>query len=549
MNDFSQLVDQAESALEAAQSYVNEIGKVVRLAVYQDGQPNNALLTSRQRIVHGYAWAETTVHGLAAIISWSKGLLERGRMTEGEACVIKIAFGEYLAQFIGGIPMGQNEYFRPSDAGMTEAAQTLASESSVSEFLATGNSVKNRGMIFQYLLSSGYINDRFDDEFLDEIRSQYRRFTSEQIIPYAQAWHLANDLIPDELIDELAALGTFGVCIPEANGGLGLGKLVMCIITEELSRGWLAAGSLGTRSEIAGDLILASGTEAQKNTFLPQIANGEMLPTAVFTEPNTGSDLGSISTRAERVHDGWRINGAKTWITHASRSDLMTLLVRSLPDKKGYDGLSMLLAPKPRGNENDLFPVAGLTGTEVEVLGYRGMREYELAFDGFMAPKEALLGDEEGNGFKQLMSTFEGARIQTAARSVGVARRAFELGFQYACDRSQFGRQIADFPRVSDKLSMMITDIVVARELTYFAALEKDQGRRCDIEAGMAKLFAARAAWANADASVQIHGGNGYAQEFEISRILCDARILNIFEGAAEIQAQVIARGLLAGRN
>jgi (2S)-methylsuccinyl-CoA dehydrogenase len=323
----------------------------------------------------------------------------------------------------------------------------------------------------------------------------------------------------------------------------------MCVITEELSRGWIGTGSLGTRSEIAGELIMLGGTPAQKSYWLPKIASGEILPTAVFTEPDTGSDMASLSTRAVRSENGWKITGAKTWITHAARTDLMTLMARTKPDVAGYAGLSMLLVPKPRGTEADPFPAAGMDGSEIEVLGYRGMREYALAFDNMEAPQDALLGGEEGQGFKQLMRTFEGARIQTAARAVGVARRAFELGFQYATDRKQFGKALIGFPRVSDKLALMIVDMVMARELTYFAARQKDSGKRCDIEAGMAKLLAARAAWSNADSALQIHGGNGYALEYEISRVLCDARILNIFEGAAEIQAQVIARGILEGRN
>jgi (2S)-methylsuccinyl-CoA dehydrogenase len=232
----------------------------------------------------------------------------------------------------------------------------------------------------------------------------------------------------------------------------------------------------------------------------------------------------------------------------------MTLMARTLYQKDGaevagYAGLSMLLVPKPRGTAEEPFPAPGMSGSEIEVLGYRGMREYALQFDAMAAPADALLGGEEGHGFKQLMRTFEGARIQTAARAVGVARRALELGLSYATTRKQFGQPIIAFPRVSDKIAMMAVDMVMARELTYAAARTKDSGKRCDIEAGMAKLLAARCAWANADASLQIHGGNGYALEYEISRILCDARILNIFEGAAEIQAQVIAKGRLSERN
>jgi (2S)-methylsuccinyl-CoA dehydrogenase len=257
-----------------------------------------------------------------------------------------------------------------------------------------------------------------------------------------------------------------------------------------------------------------------------------------------------LQTRAVRDGDQYRIFGAKTWITHGARSDLMTLLARTGEGGQGgYRGLSMFLAPKPRGSDADPFPAEGMTGTEIPVLGYRGMKEYEIGFDGFVVPADGLLGGIEGQGFKQLMATFESARVQTAARAIGVAQNALELGLAYARERRQFQRPLIAFPRVSHKLAIMVTETMLARQLAYFAAREKDSGRRCDIEAGMAKLLAARVAWANADNALQIHGGNGYALEYPISRVLCDARILNIFEGAAEIQAQVIARGLLSGRN
>jgi (2S)-methylsuccinyl-CoA dehydrogenase len=209
----------------------------------------------------------------------------------------------------------------------------------------------------------------------------------------------------------------------------------------------------------------------------------------------------------------------------------------------------MLLAEKPRGTDSNPWPIKGLTGTEIEVLGYRGMKEFELAFDGFLVSADNLLGGVEGMGFKQLMQTFEAARIQTAARAIGVAQAAMEQALDYAQNRAQFGEAIINFPRVSDKIAMMAVEIMIARQLTYHAAREKDSGRRCDLEAGMAKLLAARVAWSSADNAVQIHGGNGFALEFPVSRLVCDARILNIFEGAAEIQAQVIARRLLDGTN
>ncbi len=499
-------------------------------------------LDTEQHAAHGLAWIDTAIEAIRALHAWG-----RQQHGDAEALVVAIGTGETLAQLAGGLPMGQNEFIRPADFGLNDHVPALLA-------VAKGNTAQNRAALAALLRDGAQISDQFNDELLDSVRDQYRRFTDDRILPHAHNWHLDNALIPDEVITELAALGTFGVCIAQEYGGLGLGKLVMCVITEELSRGWIGTGSLGTRSEIAGELIMLGGTSAQKAHWLPKIASGAVLPTAVFTEPDTGSDMANLQTRAiqrtaGQKPDGWEITGAKTWITHAARTDLMTLLARTLPDIKGYAGLSMFLVPKPRGTEENPFPAGGMTGSEIEVLGYRGMREYALQFDAMNAPADALLGGVEGQGFKQLMRTFEGARIQTAARAVGVARRALELGLAYAMGRKQFGQPLINFPRVGDKLAMMATDMVMARELTYFAARTKDSGKRCDIEAGMAKLLAARVAWANADASLQIHGGNGYALEYEISRVLCDARILNIFEGAAEIQAQVIARGKLQDRN
>ena len=310
---------------------------------------------------------------------------------------------------------------------------------------------------------------------------------------------MKNDYIPMEVIGGLADLGVFGLTIPEEFGGMGLGKTAMCVVTEELSRAYIGVGSLGTRSEIAAELIIGGGTPAQKEKYLPRIASGEIMTTAVFTEPNTGSDLASLRTRAVRDGDVYRISGNKTWITHPVRADVMTLLARTNPAETGYKGLSMFLAEKPRGDAAEPFPVAGMSGSEIEVLGYRGMKEFEIGFDGFLVPAENLLGGEEGQGFKQLMQTFESARIQTAARGVGVAQSAMDLALRYAKERVQFGKALINFPRVADKIAMMAVEIHIARQITYFAARAKDAGKRCDLEAGMAKLLAARVAWAAAD--------------------------------------------------
>ena len=513
----------------------------------QDGKVQSALLNEHQRALHGLAWMTTTVEAIVRAAQWGLDLHAGGKLQEMERLVLTVGIGEYLQQIAYGLPMSQSEVVRPHELGIESAIAVLISHPAFVWFQAHGVNSDTRSALVALYRSGQPLSETVFDEELDMVREQFRRFTENEITPYAHQWHMADELIPDNVVAKLAELGVFGICIPEQYDGLGMGKRAMCIVTEELSRGYIGTGSLGTRSEIAGELILSAGTEEQKTHWLPKIATGEVLPTAVFTEPDTGSDLASLRTRASQRADGrWQIDGNKTWITHAARSDLMTLLARSEPDEKGHAGLSMFLAPKIRGNCEQPFPTEGMDGGEIRVLGYRGMKEYEISFDGFTIPEDAVLGGTRGQGFRQLMQTFEGARIQTAARAVGVAWRAFDLAWKYANDRKQFGKPIIEFPRVSDKLALMLADIVMAREVTYFAADEKERGHRCDIEAGMAKLLAARVAWSNADQGLQVHGGNGYAEEFEISRVLCDARILNIFEGAAEIQAQVIGRGLLS---
>lgn len=533
-----------DEAVDASASYLASAKASVAARVMRGGQVDVVLADRHQRALHGLAWIATNAAAIEAAARWNAASSPVGDL---DRLALRLGVGEYLYQLATGIPMNQSEFARPVDVGIEGTASLL--EVALS-FLGEDGGEAIRAAISDCLRAGHALDNRLGDDALDMVREQFRRFADEEIAPHAHGWHLADSLIPIEVVSRLAGLGTFGVCIAENHGGLGMGKLAMCVITEELSRGWIAAGSLGTRSEIAGELISIAGTPEQRTRWLPRIASGEVLPTAVFTEPDNGSDLGSITTRASRDARGdWIVNGAKTWITHASRSDLMTLLVRTSPGEPGYRGLSMLLAAKERGTPADRFPSEGLSGSDIEVLGYRGMQEFDLAFDGFRVEAGGLLGGREGQGFKQLMQTFESARIQTAARSVGVARNAFDLGLRYALDRRQFGRPIVAFPRVHDKLALMAAEILMARELTYASARAKDANRRCDIEAGMAKMLAARIAWSNADGSMQIHGGIGYALESQISRVLCDARILNVFEGAAEIQANVIGKGLLAGLN
>ena len=547
ISDQSELFDKCSLAVTAANKLLVSARLAAKAALDEAGG-QKAGSVALQSTTHGLAWFATYVEALRQMLDWGRRLQAEGRFGEFELLLLSAAFGEYLAQLQGGIAMSQGEIIRPAGLGLTQTDIAEFSQGAVAELIAHGYNDGVKAELAS-LITAHAGNTAYGDTGLDEtheaMREEMRRFADSEIRPYAHEWHLENAYIPMQVIEKMSEMGVFGLTIPEEFGGLGLGKEAMCLVSEELSRGYIGVGSLGTRSEIAAELILTGGTDAQKEHYLPKIASGEILPTAVFTEPNTGSDLASLKTRAVKEGDDYVITGQKTWITHPVRADLMTLLVRTNPNEKGYRGLSMLLAEKPRGSDDEPFPAEGMSGGEIEVLGYRGMKEYEISFDGFKVPASQLLGSEEGQGFKQLMETFEAARIQTAARAIGTAQLALDLALSYARERQQFGKAIYEFPRVANKIVMMAVEIMIARQLTYYSAREKDEGRRCDLEAGMAKLLAARIAWASADNALQIHGGNGFALEYPVSRVLCDARILNIFEGAAEIQAEVIARRLI----
>ena len=532
----AELLAQLDQAANNAAKYAEAARDAVKALVAKGGKVDRVAIDREQHVVHGLAWVATYAETLREVRDWARALTEKGALGETERLLAKLLAAEYSAQLAGGVPMTQVEIIRPDHFGVAAPAVAFSiTQAEKAQLAALLRDSQGRATVE---------NVNLDADF-EMIRDQFRSFADDKIVPYAHSWHCNDELIPIEILNEMGALGVFGLTIPEEYGGSGLGKTAMCVVSEELSRAWIGTGSLGTRSEIAAELILIGGTAEQKAEWLPKIASAEILPTAVFTEPNTGSDLGSLRTRAAKEGDHYVVTGNKTWITHAARADVMTLLVRTDPNTNGFNGLSMLLAPKQRGDDAKPFPTPGMSGGEIEVIGYRGMKEYEIGFDGFKVPAGNLLGGVEGQGFKQLMATFESARIQTAARAVGVAQSALELGLKYAIDRKQFGQEIFEFPRVSNKLVMIAAELMAVRQLTYFSARRKDSGKRCDLEAGMAKLLAARVAWAAADNALQIHGGNGFAVEYPISRVLADARILNIFEGAGEIQAMVIARRLL----
>ena len=541
-------------AVTALDVYASALKSVAAKTLAPHGKPDRKALTAQQHLAHGLAWTVTYIETLREVSHWATRLETDGKFGEIDALLGQILFSRYLADIIGGIPMNQGETIRPHELGTLAEVETLFRTPAIATLITDGltsASSAAAAALLQDALGRATAENTGLDDTMNMVRDQFRKFANDKVTPFAHDWHLKNEYIPMDIVEEMSALGVFGLTIPEAYGGFGMDKIAMCVVSEELSRGYIGVGSLGTRSEIAAELILIGGTQDQKEKWLPGIAAGEILPTAVFTEPNTGSDLGALRTRAVKSEDGssYAITGNKTWITHPVRADLMTLLARTDQETSNFSGLSMFLATKPRGDDATPFPAQGMTGGEIEVLGYRGMKEYEIAFDGFTVERDNLLGQTEGQGFKHLMATFESARIQTAARAIGVAQNAFELGLQYALDRVQFGQAIFGFPRVANKLVLIAAELVGVRQLTYHSARQKDSGKRCDLEAGMAKLLGARVAWAAADNALQIHGGNGFALEYPISRVLQDARILNIFEGAGEVQAMVIARRLLDARN
>jgi len=551
---FPDLANAMAEAVSQLTLYIDHARASAANTLAPTGKPDRKAFDLHQHMAHGFAWTTTYVETLRQVADWAARLTSEDAFGPTEQVFSQILFGEYCAQLKGGIPMTQTEIIRPSELDLGADALAALDHPAITRFARGGKtqaSLAAAAALLPDALGRATVENTGLDETLRMVRDQFHRFASEKVMPFAHEWHLKDELIPMETLNEMGELGVFGLTIPEEFGGFGMGKTAMCVVSEELSRGYIGVGSLGTRSEIAAELILIGGTDEQKAQWLPKIASAEILPTAVFTEPNTGSDLGSLRTRAVKSDDGqtYTITGNKTWITHAARTDVMTLLARTDPDTDNFSGLSMFLAEKPRGDDANPFPADGMTGGEIEVLGYRGMKEYELGFDGFTVSADNLLGHTEGMGFKNLMATFESARIQTAARAIGVAQNALELGLRYALDRNQFKRPIYEFPRVANKLVMMAAELIGARQLTYFSARQKDDDKRCDLEAGMAKLLAARIAWSSADNALQVHGGNGFALEYPISRVLCDARILNIFEGAGEVQAMVIARRLLDSRN
>ena len=380
-------------------------------------------------------------------------------------------------------------------------------------------------------------------ELHEELRRSVRDFVAKEVLPIADILDSQEKDIPEEIIKKMADLGYFGLVFPEEVGGVGLDHLALTIVSEELSRGWLSVGSVLTRNLITGLLIQAHGTEEQKRRFLPGIASGKLLTAAAFTEPDAGSDTAGMKTRARRDGDRYLLTGAKTWCTFANAAHVLAVLARTDPDPaKRHKGLTLFLVEKKPGDE---FDPPRIAGEPIPTIGYHGMHCFTLGLQDCPVPAENMIGGAEGKGFYQLMAVYESARIQTAARAVGVAQGAFDLALKYAQERQQFGQPISNFQAIRHKLADMATEIQASRQLTHYAASMKDTGRRCDLEAGMAKLFAADMVDRVASEALQIHGGYGYSKEYSIQRYWRDARLFRIFEGTSEIQREVIGKRLV----
>jgi alkylation response protein AidB-like acyl-CoA dehydrogenase len=377
----------------------------------------------------------------------------------------------------------------------------------------------------------------------EEIRKAVRKFTEEEVVTIAQELDRNNEEIPQDIIRKMAELGYFGLIFPPEYDGIGLDYIAMAIVAEELSRGWLSVGSVMTRSIITGTLLLTHGTEQQKNKYLPGIARGETMTAAAFTEPDSGSDTGGMKLRARKTKGGYILHGEKTWCTFANRAHILTVLARTDPDvSKRHKGLSMFLVEKEAGEKID-HP--NISGQPIPTIGYHGMRSYTLSFDECFVPEENMIGTEENKGFYQLMSTYESARIQTAARAVGVGQAAFEAALKYSKERIQFGQPICNFQAIRLKLSEMASRLEASRQLVYYACSMKDTHKRCDLEAGMAKVVAAEMVEYVTREGMQIFGGYGYSKEYPAERFWRDGRVISLFEGTTEIQHEVIARRLL----
>jgi (2S)-methylsuccinyl-CoA dehydrogenase len=527
----------ASSAVDVAQAVVDAAVRALAQHACDDGRLSVALLDQHQAVAYDLAHAAAAVEGSRVMCRYG----EHGAVEHMLACA-------YVADAIHDIAnrlTGRNAAWDVEPNALADAMPFVA-EHRAPAFLA--------GLADQCVIYGTGPTHLSDDFAL--VAETFRRFADDKIRPAAEHVHRTNADVPEELIAGLADLGGFGLSVPEEYGGFATGGesdyLGMVVATEELSRGSLGiGGSLVTRPEILTRALVAGGTEAQKQAWLPRIASGELMVGIMVTEPDYGSDVAGVKVAAVPADGGWVVNGVKTWATFAGRADVLMLLARTDPDRSaGHRGLSILMVEKPRAQGHAFAFDDGrggrIEGRAIDTIGYRGMHSYEVAFDNWFVPGTHLIGGEAGlgRGFYLQMAGFENGRLQTAARAVGLMQAAFEAGLSYARERHVFGAPVFDYQLSKVKLARMATLIQAGRQFSYDVAAKMARGDGT-LEASMVKAYVCRAAeWVTREA-MQLHGGMGYAEEFPVSRYFVDARVLSIFEGADEtLCLRVIARRL-----
>ena len=511
-----------------------------------------AIAHARAREIDAQQVAVARIADLATRLRAARDLLEYAREAGGEFQEQAAVFTAQVAGQIGGLVRDHGR-----EHGLSEA-DFLPDD--VQRFIAEGLADERLGSIGRQVAERRGRNDAPLEEIYELTRDAVREFAQSEVAPQAERIHRQDELVPESFIQKMGELGYFGLSIPEAYGGSEMGDLAMVITTEELSRASLAAaGSLITRPEILAKALLAGGTPAQKETWLPRIASGEQMVGISVTEPDIGSDVASVRCRAEPATvdgvDGWEITGPKAWCTFAGRADILAVLCRTDPDPgAGARGLSLFIVPKPRfpGHEFEVSQPGGgrLLGKADATPGYRGMHSFTLGFERYFVPADHLVGGKEGRGqgFRLQMGGFAAGRLQTGARACGVAQAALEKSAEYVVDRRQFGQPLSEFQLTQYKLGWMATQLAAARAITYAAAAAmQEDGRAAALYAAQCKLLACDIAVAVSQEGQLLHGGWGYAEEYAISRYVVDAQVLPIFEGVKPIlQLKVVGRSLLA---
>ncbi len=533
---------QAEQIVGALEAAVATASAHLAVQCEKDGRISAQLIDQHQTVAYDLATVASATSAARHLVNWaSRGPLE---------AMLALAYAADVAADLLARTTGRRASFGLAEELLADRADAVAA----------GRDPVLLSQIAEQVLATREAGGRHLPEDLEMVRQTFRRFATDKVAPIAEQVHRGDEDIPESIITGLAELGCFALSIPEQHGGFASGDedelLNMVLVTEELSRGSLGvAGSLITRPEIIGTAILKGGTDEQKATWLPAIASGEKMCGVAVTEPNVGSDVAGVSTVARRDGDDWVIDGVKTWCTFAGRADYLLVLARTDPDRSlGHKGLSLFVVEKPSfpGHawraEQDGGGV--LDARAIPTLGYRGMHSFEVSFEGWRVPHRALIGEDDGlgQGFYLQMQAFANARLQTAARAQGVMQAALEEACSYADERHVFGTALKDYELNRTKIARMAAFIAACRVTSFEVArmLAREEPSAQQAASEVKQLSCRAAEWVTREAQ-QIHGGYGYAEEYAVSRLFVDARVLSIFEGTDEVLAlRVIARTLLA---